>query len=274
MKKYVLAAIASLIFILSLTGCGSSEPKEAEAPAVVEKIPEKFPAPAAEEKDAEEKQDAPAAEEVAAKETVAEETAAGAEAKNPDETADETPEAEADSGNTGATADTGRADGERFEEIIMLEGMEEPVGYEHAKSDALGFELDFEYDYFVRHSEADREYFVADGEDPADPWNYFEIKYNQANANMAADAMSAVLSDAYDTVESEEYTLDQAGQCICISASGAKDGKAPFGSLQNVYIIPTGEGSLVAEVHCTLESAEGYGSRALYSLNTLSLIGR
>jgi hypothetical protein len=46
----------------------------------------------------------------------------------------------------------------------------------------------------------------------------------------------------------------------------------PAGSLQTVYIIPSGEGCLVATAHCTIESAEGFGARFSYMMNTLTLI--
>ena len=52
-----------------------------------------------------------------------------------------------------AQTQTGRRDGERFEDVIILEGMEEPVRYEHIRNDALGFEMDYDYENFVRHSE-------------------------------------------------------------------------------------------------------------------------
>ena len=36
-----------------------------------------------------------------------------------------------------------RQDGERFEEVIILEGMEETVHYEHVRNEALGLEMDY-----------------------------------------------------------------------------------------------------------------------------------
>lgn len=169
-------------------------------------------------------------------------------------------------------ADAARQDGDRFETVIMLESMEETVRYEHVRNEAMDFELDYDYEILERYSEEDRECFLAQGEDPEDPWNYFELRSDTGNANLVADALKATLSGSYDTVTVEESSLERAGACLQISASGAKDALAPAGSLQTVYVIPAGEGCLVATVHCTYESAEGFGARASYMLNTLAVI--
>ena len=49
-----------------------------------------------------------------------------------------------------------RQNGERFETVIILEGMEEKVNYEHIRNDTLGIEMDYDYESFVRYSEPDR----------------------------------------------------------------------------------------------------------------------
>ena len=77
-----------------------------------------------------------------------------------------------------ATAESGRQDGERFEDTIILEGMEETVHYEHIRNDALGFEIDYDYENFLRHSEPDREIFVSCWDDPEKPENYLEVRYS------------------------------------------------------------------------------------------------
>ena len=173
--------------------------------------------------------------------------------------------------NVAAEATTGRQDGERFEGVIMLEGMEETVGYEHVRNEAAGFELDYEYEDLERRTTDDGECFLSRWDSPDDPWNYLELRYDQGNADLVADAMKATLSDLYETVEEGPCTLDGVGDCIRIDASGAKNG-APAGSLQSVYVIPAGEGCLVAAAHCTIESAEGFGARFSYMVNTLSLL--
>ena len=168
----------------------------------------------------------------------------------------------------------GRQDGERFETTVMVEGTEESVGYEHVRSEALGFELDYDYEMLERFSEAERERFLARGEDPEDPWNYFELRTVPGGSEAVTAALSANLADAYDKVEAAPYTLAGAGACTLLDASGAKEGKALSGSLQSVYVIPAGERCLVAAVHCTMESTEGFGVRVSQILNTLTLIGK
>ena len=72
----------------------------------------------------------------------------------------------------------------------------------------------------------------------------------------------------------EQYMLDRAGSCVQISASEAKNKKAPAGSLETVYIIPASDGCLVATSHCTIESAEGFGARFTYIIQTISVIDK
>lgn len=202
-------------------------------------------------------------------ETPAAEAQVTAEAQAPAEEADPTEAAE-----TAEPAPAGRQDGERFEAVVMLEGMEETVGLEHAVSETIGFALDYEYEALDRRTEADRECFVSHYEDPEDPWNYLEIRYDTGNAELVASAVKATLSGVYDTVTLEEDVLDRAGACLRVDASGAGDDSVPAGSLQTVYIIPAGDGCLVAAAHCTWESAEGFGATFSQIMNTLSLIER
>ena len=170
--------------------------------------------------------------------------------------------------------ESGRQDGERFQSTIMLEGMEETVNYEHVKNTALGFELDYEYESLERSGDGESERFLPRGDDSQDPWNYLEIRYDTGNAQLVTDALMATLSGGYDTVTAREWTLRNAGSCLRLLASGAKEGTTPAGSLQTVYVIPAGEGCLVAAAHCTYESAEGFGARFDAMMNTLTVIGR
>ncbi len=180
----------------------------------------------------------------------------------------------APAGEAEAVAPSGRQDGERFEATIMLEGMEETVAYEHVRNESMGFELDYEYEDLERRSELESESFISRWDDANDPWNYLEIRSDTGNANLVADALAATLRGIYDSVSYEDSTLERAGSCIMISASGAKDDLAPAGSLQTVYVIPAGSGCLVATAHCTWESAEGFGRRFSYMMDTLTVIGQ
>ena len=165
-----------------------------------------------------------------------------------------------------------RQDGERFEAVIVMEGMEETVNYEHIRNEALGFEMDYDYETFSRSSEADRERFVLVWDDPANPENYLELSYSPESAEYAAGAISEALSAEYELYRDDSYMLEHAGRCIYISASSVKGGGYSPEHVQTVYVIPAGEGCIVATEHCSLESAEGIGRRFTYMLHTLSLI--
>jgi hypothetical protein len=167
-----------------------------------------------------------------------------------------------------AEAKTGRQDGERFETTIVIEGMEETVKYEHVRNETAGFEMDFDYESYVRRSESDRECFVSSYDDPKDFQNYLEVAYSAEDADTVTAAVSKVLSKDYDVIR-ETVTLDGAGACLRIEASGGRENAA---ALQTVYVIPAPDGCLVAAAHCTFESAEGFGARFAELVNTLTVI--
>ena len=168
--------------------------------------------------------------------------------------------------------ETERQDGERFEEIIILEGMEETVRYEHVKNKAVGFEMDYDYELFARRRESNRESFISIYDDFENPENYFELTYSPENVDTVSESVSKALSNEYNIVK-ESFILDRAGNCTRIDASEAKGSGLP-NLLQTVYIIPVADGSLVATAHYTFENAEGFGRRFAYMMNTLAVIGR
>ena len=158
----------------------------------------------------------------------------------------------------------GRQDGEQFEKTILLEGMEETVRYEHAANSA-GFELDYEYESLLRYSEENREVFISRWDDLSNPENYLIVEYHPADADSTVAAVRAALSNDYDiTVESCE--LNGAGSCVRIDASQGT-------LLRTVYVIPAADGSIVAEAHYTLESAEGFGARFNQMVQGLTVTG-
>lgn len=165
-----------------------------------------------------------------------------------------------------------RQDGERFEAVIVMEGMEETVNYEHIRNEALGFEMDYDYESFSRSGEADRERFVLVWDDPAKPEYYLELSYNPESAEYAADSISEALSAEYELYRDDSFMLERAGRCIYISTSSVKGGGYSPEHLQTVYVIPAGDGCIVATEHCSIESAEGVGRRFAYMMHTLSLI--
>lgn len=166
-----------------------------------------------------------------------------------------------------------RQDGERFEAVIMMEGMEETVHYEHIRREDLGFSMDYDYENFVRQSEGDRERFVSDWDDPADPQNYLEVSYDTGNANLVADVISAGLSDVYDLLR-DERELDNGVSCVRIEASVIKGTNQMADMIQEIYLIPAGSGSIVARAYYAIEGAEGFGRRFAYMVRTLNALER
>ena len=167
----------------------------------------------------------------------------------------------------------GRQDGERFEDVIILEGMEETVKYEHVVNKTLGIEMDYDYESFVRRCEADRERFVSVWDNAANPENWLEVTYSAESAETAAASVREALSLEYDLLE-DTRTLDRAGDCLRIEASVIKGTNNMAPQIQTVYIIPAPDGCLSATAHCAIEASEGFGRRFAYMLNTLSVISR
>ena len=172
-----------------------------------------------------------------------------------------------------AAPSSGRQDGERFEDVIFLEGMEETVNYEHIVSKAVGIEMDYDYEMFQRRSEADRECFVSVWDNAANPENWLELTYSPENAEAAAASVREALSQEYDLLE-ETRTLDHAGACIRIEASVIKGTNMMADQIQTVYIIPAPDGCRIATAHCAIVGSEGFGHRFAYMLNTLFVCSR
>jgi len=171
-----------------------------------------------------------------------------------------------------AEAEALRQDGERFEDVIILEGMEETVRYEHVKNEMIGFEMDYDYENFVRYSETDRERFVSNWDDPNNPENYLEVRYSPLNAEAAAEAISETLSKEYEISRDDAFMLEGAGRCIRIDASEVKGGGWMPDQLQAVYVIPAGDGCRVAAAHYAIEGSEGFGRRFRYMMDSFSAV--
>ena len=166
-----------------------------------------------------------------------------------------------------------RRDGERFEAVIVLEGMEETVRCEHLRNETIGIEMDYDYESFVRRSEPDRECFVSIYDDPAHPENYLEVTYSTEDADTVAASIGAALSAEYEIITGT-YPLDRAGGCIRIDASDALGDRGTPDQLQMVYIVPAADGSRILTAHYAFEAAEGFGRRFAYLANTLTVIDR
>ena len=167
-------------------------------------------------------------------------------------------------------ATTGRPEGERFEGTIMMEGMEEPVKYEHIKSPAIGIEMDYDYENFTRQSGPASECFISVYDNADSPENYLDVIYSDENADSAAASIAEVLSMSYN-IHQDTRTLDKVGSCAHIDASADKNNQTP-NQLQSVYVIPLSNGCVIATMHYSFEAAEGFGRRFDAMLNTLEII--
>jgi len=166
----------------------------------------------------------------------------------------------------GGESKTGRADGERFDGTIMLEGAEETVHYEHIVNNDLGFEMDYEYEQLNRKTLADREIFISVYDDENDPSNYLEVSQSDLPVDTVITNLRIELSQKAD-IETETRTLENAGEVTYIEAS-SKDGNM-LNQMQSVYVIPAGNGTIVVRYHFSIEAAEGFAGRFREMLNTL-----
>jgi hypothetical protein len=169
-------------------------------------------------------------------------------------------------------AEPSRQDGERFDSVIMLEGMEEPVHYEHLVNQSAGFEMDYDYDFFKRKSEADGESFFSVWDDEKVPENYLEVRHEAKNAQAAADAVSETLSREFEIYRGP-FEHGRIGDCIYIEASQIKNTDQMPEHLQAVYIIPASDGCIVATAHCYIAESEGFFRRFSYMVKTISPLG-
>ena len=166
-----------------------------------------------------------------------------------------------------------RQDGERFDTVIVMEGMEETVHYSHVRDDTLGFAMDYDYESFTRFIDPEREWFVSVYDDENAPENFLEVRPDTRSAELAAEEIGAALSEEYDIL-TDNHELERAGLCLRIEASAIKGTNRMAEQLQAVYIIPAADGCLVATAHYSLEGAEGFGRRFAYMLATLEVLDR
>jgi len=170
-----------------------------------------------------------------------------------------------------AESDLALQPGEHFEGTVPLEGTEQTVHYEAIRNDALGFEMGYDYENFVRQSEADCERFISAWDNPDNPEIYLEITHSSDDAETTAASVAETLSAQYN-VSRWEYTLDRAGDCIDLRGELDKEGQMSIWELQMVYIIPADDGCFVAWGHYTQESAEGCGARFRGMMHTFAVL--
>lgn len=235
MKKTIVTMTIILALMLSLAGCGKAPAAESSTPAPAPQATETVQTPA---------ENTPA------------ETPAPVETPAP--TAEPAP---------------ARQDGERFEGTFCYQGFEETVHYEHLRREDLGFEMDYDYDMFVRQSGADYERFVHVWDDPANPANYIEVEADTGNANLVADAMNAALSGEFDTTVVYR-DMDNGEQCICIEASVIKGTNQMADRIEERYIIPAPDGCRIATARYDTVDSEGLAKRLFHMVKTIAAFDR
>ncbi len=235
-KKFIY--VGMLIAMIMLVGCGKQENENADIFETVSN-------------------------ESAVTETTSEaETTPEAETEPEADTAKETEEASSE------TEKSGMKDGDRFDDVIILEGMEETVHYEHVINESIGLEMDYDYESFVRYSEPESEYFISIYDDAQKPENYLEIVHSNETAESVADTIAEDLSKEYD-ITRIDMELDHAGSCVKISASEDKNTHGTADMIYVVYIIPREDGCLIAKESMYFEASEGFGRRFNYMVNTI-----
>lgn len=162
-------------------------------------------------------------------------------------------------------------DGDCYEAVIMIEGMEETVKYQHVRNETAGFQMDFDYENFVRRSESDRECFVSVYDDPKNPENYLEVSYSPEDASAVVAAVCETLSADYEILK-DPFTLGDISNCTKIDASAAADGSGTPDILQAVYVIPAADGCRVARMHYSFEGGDGFGNRLASMVETISVM--
>ena len=235
LKNKQTVCMLALALALMLGACAKAPADQTETPAPEPKITAELPAPAAEEPQA-----AP----------VETEESAPTPAPAPD-----------------------RQDGERFEKVIVILGLEETAHCEHIINESLGFAMDYDYERFERYSEADRERFVSVWDKPGNPENYLEVTCSDEDAETVAAAVSQELSRDYD-ITRDTGMLDYAGECIRIHAEVIKGSCNMAEHLQTVYIVPAPDGCRIVRAHSYITESEAFGKLFSYMVKSLSVIDR
>ena len=231
MKKTLLVYTLALALVFALAACGKAPASETPAPTLEPETAAETPAPASEE---------PVA------------------APTPDPT-------------PAPSAEPVRENGERFEKVITILGLEQTAQFEHIRNESFGFEMDYDCDAFKRDTDAERVRFVSVWDDPANPENYLELSSSDEDAETVAAAVSERLSQEYE-VSRDTYELARAGGCIRILAEVTRGTNQMADYLQHVYIIPASDGCRIARVHCFIVESEGFFKHVGYMLDTLSVI--
>ena len=231
MKKTLLVYTLALALVFALAACGKAPAAKTPAPTLEPETAAETPAPASEE---------PVA------------------APTPEPT-------------SAPSAEPVRQNGERFEKVITILGMEQTAQFEHVRNEAFGFEMDYDYEAFKRDTNAQRVRFASVWDDPANPENYLELSSSDEDAETVAAAITEQLSQEYE-IYRDTYELARAGSCIRIIAEVIRGTNNMADYLQEIYILPASDGCRIARVHCFIVESEGFFKHVGYMLDTLSVI--
>ena len=189
------------------------------------------------------------------------EEARPAGSENPDETAEAAEE----------TSVPERQHGDRFEDVITIEGMEETTKLQHFVNETAGFAMDYDYESFVCRASSDRLQIVSAYDDPETPENYLEVSYCPEDAETVADAIEKTLSEDY-AVSRDTAVLNSGLECIHMDASATPDGAYTADVLQAVYVIPAADGCRVAHLRYLPEGSDGFGKRLSHMASTVTVM--
>ena len=231
MKKTLFILTLALALVFALAACGKALASETPAPTPEPQATTEPPAPASEEPHA-----VPAPEPTSA-----------------------------------PSAEPVRQNGERFEKVITILGLEQTAQFEHVRNESFGFEMDYDCDAFKRDTDAERVRFVSVWDDPANPENYLELTSSDEDAETVAAAVSERLSQEYE-VSRDNCQLTRAGSCIRVLAEVTRGTNQMADYLQHIYIVPAPDGCRIARVHCFIVESEGFFKHVGYMLDTLSVI--
>ena len=152
--------------------------------------------------------------------------------------------------------------------MIVYEGYEEILKFEHVKNEAAGFEMDYEYSRFVRKSDSNGDIFTLNLDGVEEPQYYLEVSYSSEEAEAAAASISEELSKNYSVTLSE---LTEGGKMI--NAVPTEENQE-LDELQSAYVIPAADGCRVARAHYSYDSSDFFGNLFSMMMDSISAIDR
>ena len=167
--------------------------------------------------------------------------------------------------------ESGRADGERFDQLIMVEGEEATVGFEHVKNAAIGYEMDFDYEILKRRKGDGVDRLISVYDDEENPVNYLEVTFAEGTEEAVGTQITEELLQEHRIVVSSGE-LDNGEVITVIDATGAKEDGVMSDKPEIVYIISANGGCIVATAHFSRDAVEGFGSRFATVVRTINVI--